>query len=139
MSFHLPPHAAWLTAMCLVSGYAFWRGGEPERLTAVANLAAWLGTLLAENRRTPFDPQLAMVWVDAGFLAFMLMLALSRDRIWLLFAAAFQLLALVTHLAIIADEGVRSVAYLRSLTIWGYLFLASLAVGTWESARRPAA
>jgi len=68
--------------------------------------------------------------VDVGFLAFMLMLALSRDRVWLLFAAAFQLLALLTHLAIIADPGVRGLAYLRSLAIWGYMFLAAMAVGT---------
>lgn len=136
MPFDLPKHVVWLTAMGLVSGFALLRGKEPERLVAAGNLSAWLGTILVGNKNAPFDPQMAMLWVDATFLVFILWLALSRDRVWLLFAAAFQLLALTTHLAIIVDPEARSLAYLSSLTIWGYLFLTSLGVGTYRVARR---
>jgi hypothetical protein len=136
MPFELPPHAVWLTAMCLISGFALLKGKEPERLVAAGNLSAWFGTVLVDNSNAPFDPQLAMLWVDTTFFAFILWLALSRDRAWLLFAAAFQLLALTTHLAIIVDPDARSLAYLSSLTLWGYMFLASLGAGTFLVARR---
>jgi hypothetical protein len=135
MPFHVTHHTYWVTAMCLVSGYALWRGEEPERLASIANVAAWLATLVVQAR-TSLDSEMAMLWVDAAFMAFLLWQALTRDRVWLLFAAAFQLLALVTHLASLADAEVRALAYLKSLAIWGYLFLAALAAGTLAVARR---
>jgi hypothetical protein len=135
MPFHVTHHTYWVTAMCLVSGYALWRGEEPERLASIANVAAWLATLVVQAR-TSLDSETAMLWVDAAFLAFLLWQALTRDRVWLLFAAAFQLLALVTHLASLADAEIRALAYLKSLAIWGYLFLAALGAGTFAVARR---
>ena len=56
-------------------------------------------------------------------------------------AAAFQLLAVVTHMAIMADKGVRAWAYITALILWSYLVLISLAAGTYLHARfsgRPA-
>jgi hypothetical protein len=135
MPFHVTHHTYWVTAMCLVSGYALWRGEEPERLASIANVAAWLATLVVQAR-TSLDSETAMLWVDAAFLAFLLWQALTRDRVWLLFAAAFQLLAMVTHLASLADAEVGALAYLKSLAIWGYLFLAALGAGTFAVARR---
>jgi len=135
MPFQVTHHTYWVTAMCLVSGYALWRGDEPERLAAIANVAAWLATLVAQARSS-LDSEVSLLLVDAMFFAFLLWLALTRDRVWLLFAAAFQLLALVTDLATMADAAVGALAYLKSLAIWGYFFLAALGTGTFVVARR---
>jgi hypothetical protein len=125
----------WVASLLLVSAYALWRGGRPERIVAVANLIAYAATLAAEDTRDFFDPQIGIMAVDIGFLALLLALALRSDRSWLLFAAAFQLLAVVIHVAIAAEAEVRSLAYFRGLIIWSYLVLASLAVGSWCEAR----
>jgi hypothetical protein len=130
MHFHLTHAHFWSTAIVLVSAYALWRGGSAERWVATANLAAWAVTKLVQDRLDFFDPQWGILFVDIAFLAVLVILALAKDRYWLLFAAAFQLLGVITHLAIVADANVRSLAYLRSLAIWSYLVLGTLALGT---------
>jgi hypothetical protein len=136
---HLAPNNSqiWLAVMIAVSAYAFMRGGRPERMVAIANIVAYLATIAVQNRQDWFHPQWSMLAVDVAFLALLVGMALMVDRYWLLFASAFQLLGVVTHLAIIADPSVRSLAYLRSLGIWGYMVLVALAVGAYGVARRP--
>ena len=122
--------------MAAVSGFAFWRGGRPERLVAAVNIAAWLASPLVEDHRNWLDPQWGILGVDILFLAVLLWLALRTDRRWLLFAAAFQLLGVVTHGAMMADRTVGGWAYITAGVIWSYLVLTSLAVGTWFQWRR---
>ena len=135
---HFPLHHwIWASALVGASGLALWRGRAPERLAAIGALAAWILSLLAQDTHAFFDPQFGILAVDIGFLAFLIWLALTRDRIWLLFAAAFQLLGVVTHLASLAETEVRNLAYLRSLAIWGYMFVIALAVGALTARPRP--
>jgi hypothetical protein len=122
--------------MGLVCGYALWRGGRPERLTALASLGAWLLSRLVFNYRDWVDPQWAVLAVDVAFLIALTTLAVTTDRTWALFAAAFQLLGVIIHLAITLDHGIRALAYVRGLVIWSYLVLIALGVGTWLHARR---
>lgn len=126
----------WLTLMLSVTGAALWRGGEPERVVAVGNVLAWFLTPIAQDHGELFDPQWGMLGVDAAFLALLLFLALRENRVWLLFAAAFQLLTVVIHFAILADPNLRSLVYMRGLVIWSYLVLFSLAVGVFTTAQR---
>jgi uncharacterized membrane protein len=129
---HLPLSLiVWIASLLVISGFALWRGGTVERIVGVANLLAYAATLLVEDRRELFDPQIGIMVVDLAFLALLTWLAATSGRNWLLFAAAFQLLAVVIHLAIMADPGVRSLAYFRGLIIWSYLILASMGIGAW--------
>lgn len=137
MHIELNHSHAWLAAMIVVSGYALVSGRTPERAVAVANVVAYIATIAVENRQDWFNPQWSMLAVDVAFMVLLVAMALMFDRYWLLFAAAFQLLGVVTHLAIVADPSVRSLAYLRSLGIWGYMVLIALAVGVHGVARRP--
>ena len=93
----------WLVLMAAVSALALWRGGEPERVAAVGVLVAWFLTPLAQVPIDLYDPQWGMLAVDTAFLGLLLTLALRSNRIWLLFAAAFQLLGVVIHMAIVVD------------------------------------
>lgn len=130
MVFVTPAQQIWTLSMLLVSGFALWRGGRPERWVAVANVLAWILTPLA-YRTDLIDPQWGVFLVDVAFLVLLAALAMTTDRNWLLFAAAFQLLAVMTHIAIAVDRGVRTLAYFRGLVIWSYLVLGALAVGAW--------
>ncbi len=127
----------WTIAILLVSAFALWRGGAVERLVAVANLIAWTSTMAVQDRLAwvdPLnwvDPQWGVFGVDLVFGLLILGLAVSRPQTWLLFAAAFQTLGLVTHIAMMVDDGFRAKAYLSGLIIWSYLVLAALGVGTW--------
>ena len=126
----------WVVSRLAVSAFALWRGGAGERIVAVSNLVAYAATILFQDMRNFFDPQVGIMGVDIAFLALLLALAARTNRSWLLFAAAFQLLAVVIHIAIAADADVRSLAYFRGLIIWSYLILLSMAAGTWLEWRR---
>ncbi len=132
---HTLQEQIWTVLMLAVSGFALWRGGWPERLVAVANVLASLASGLAENRRDFIDPQWGVMVIDVLFLALLFWLALRSDRHWPMWAAAFQLLAVVTHGAMMADPSVGGWAYITGYIIWGYMVLASLSVGTWFVAR----
>ena len=124
--------------MLAVSTYAWWRGGWVERVVAVANVLAWVATAALQNRTNWVDPQWSVFAVDVLFLGVLLALVVRSDRDWIMPAAAFQLLAVATHAAIVADSGVRARAYLTALTVWSYLVLVSLAVGAYRHGRRRA-
>ncbi len=131
MYFQTLPQQIWLVLMLLASGFALWRGGRPERIVAAANLLAWYLSAIAYERRDWLGTEWGVFAVDTAFLAVLLWLALATNRIWLLFAAAFQLLSIVTHFAIGADPGLRAWAYRWALVIWSYCVLGSLVVGTY--------
>jgi hypothetical protein len=135
MLFATLPQQVWAVLMLLVSVYALLKGGAPERIVAVANVIAWLASPLAENVGDWADPQWGLLAVDAAFLAVLLALAMTTDRTWLLWASAFQLLAVATHAAMMADRSVGAWAYITAGVIWSYLVLASLAAGTWLQQR----
>jgi hypothetical protein len=115
--------------MSLNCGFALWRGGIPERATAGAFLAAWLISRLVYDYGDWVDPQWGVLAVDAALLGVLVWLALATDRTWLLFAAAFQLIAVIIHIAIMADHRLRALTYVRGLVIWSYLTQAALSVG----------
>jgi len=136
------PEQIWAVAMLAVSTYAWWRGGWVERVVAVTNIMAWVATSALQDRTHWVDPQWAVFAVDVVFLGVLLVLVVRSSRTWIMPAAAFQLLLVVTHAAIIADPGVRARAYITALILWSYLVLITLAVGAhlhWRIVRRYAA
>ena len=82
-----------------------------------------------------FDPQWGVFAIDLALLAVLLWLSLATDRVWVLFITAFQLLSVVTHLAILVDHSVAPLPYRRGLVIWSYLSLVALAWGAWQARR----
>lgn len=130
--FNTTTELIWAAAMFAVSAFALWRGGGVERAVAVANVVAWAASAAMQNRSNWLDPQWGVFGVDAAFLAFLLWLVVRTDRMWILPAAAFQLLAVVTHAAMLADDEVRAWAYITALILWSYMVLITLAVGTYS-------
>jgi hypothetical protein len=125
------PQQIWTILMFSVSIFAFRQGGRPERIVAVVNVLAWAATPMM-YRADWWSAQWGMLGVDVLFFLGLAWLAVTTNRTWLLFAAAFQLLGVITHFAMVVDPGVRAGAYLRGLVIWSYMVLGSLGVGAWQ-------
>ncbi|MDF2900287.1 MAG: hypothetical protein K0Q62_346 [Phenylobacterium sp.] len=135
--FSSTPERVWAVAMFAVSAFALWRGGRTERVVAIANIVAWIATIVVQNRHNWLDPQWGMLAVDIAFLLLLLWFVVRSSRLWILPAAAFQLLAVLTHAAILADGDLRAWAYITALILWSYMVLITLAVGTYSYWRRP--
>lgn len=132
-----PHQLAWRFALLLVSILSLWRGRTPERLAALSFVLATIGTSLAARRHDWEIPQWGILAIDVTLLVILVTLTLRYDRVWLLFASAFQFLSVMIHLAFAADEGVMPLPYMRGLVIWSYLTLLALAIGSWQSGRQP--
>jgi hypothetical protein len=117
---------------CVV--YALWKGGKPERLAAVAMLlAAILTPLLYSPAGDRFgDVEYRVLAVDVALLLVCISLALTTDRYWLIWTAALQLVAVLAHIAKIADPEMMRNGYAFLVAIWSYPMLATLALGTWS-------
>ncbi|MDB5492819.1 MAG: hypothetical protein JWP86_156 [Phenylobacterium sp.] len=124
-----------------VAGAALWKGGWSERLVAIGFLAAWLVTPVL--RRGGWEgPAWTGLAVDGLFLALLVFVALRTRRWWPLFATAFELLSVLSHIARLVDPGVRAWAYATADAIWTYFLLTALALGTynrWRDRRQLAA
>ncbi|WP_374469367.1 hypothetical protein [Phenylobacterium sp.] len=70
--------------------------------------------------------------MDVSLLVVVVVVAMRSSRYWPIFAAAFQLLAVITHAAHLLDPGVGDWAYVTAGVIWTYLLLLALALGTWN-------
>jgi hypothetical protein len=127
-----------LALMAAVCGAAFWKGDREEQVTAGALLLGWVATLLFRDPRW-LGAQTGALVIDALFFAMMVVIALRTTRYWPIFAAAFQLLAIVTHGARIADPAIRGWAYATASILWTQLVLIALGIGvigTWLEARQ---
>lgn len=126
------PVWVWPTALLGVCALAVWRGRDEERLGAASVLAGWALTLMVFKSRSE-DTQWAVLAIDAVLFAILMWIAFRTRRYWPLFAAAFQLLLVVTHFARALDSGVSGWAYLTAGLVWSYLMLISVGYGAWTA------
>lgn len=135
MSSYQLPIWVWPAALSVVCALAVWRGRDDERLAAAAVLANWALSMVVFRARSE-ETQWAVLVVDAGLFAVLLWIAMRSPRFWPLFAAGFELLALLTHGAHALDAGVSGWAYLTATRIWSYLILVAIGYGAWTAPRR---
>lgn len=124
-----------IAVLAMAVGIAFLWGGRDERLTAAALLAATLlSRLLDEGQYS--STQYGVLAVDFSLLVGLVILALTSDRFWPMFATAFQLIGTVVHVASMAETGDFAWAYAVGLIFWSYAVFAALIAGTWLEGRR---
>lgn len=119
----------------LVCVLAAWRGRDLERLAAGGYLAAWALSLVAFRAGTG-ETQWAVLIIDLVLLGGFVAIALKTQRYWPLFSAAFQLLAVATHLARALDAAVSGWAYQTAGIIWGYLVIFAIGYGALTAPKR---
>lgn len=79
--------------------------------------------------------EMSVLAVDFGLLLGLLALALTSDRFWPMYAAAFQLLALLVHFGSLTEQGNFAWAYAVALIFWSYAVIGALLAGTWLEGR----
>lgn len=124
--------AATVLAVCAISAR---RGRPDDRLAAGGLLAGWAMTMLVYRSQFT-EPEWGIFAVDGALLALLIWIALRSDRHWPLFAAAFHLLAIATHVARMVDHSVGGWAYITAEIFWGYLLAIAIGYGAWTAPRR---
>jgi hypothetical protein len=119
----------------LVCGSALWKGGWSERLVAGGFLLSWFADAILKDHHFA-GPQWAALVSDSAFLLLIVFVAMRSRQYWPLFAAAFQLLEVVTHMASAMDRHLSAWAYITANVIWTYLILWAIAFGTFNAWKR---
>ncbi len=132
-------HALVFAALLALSVlYALARGGAPERLAALAYLAAYVATLaIALHKHDAFH---SMEWgvlsVDLVLAAALLALALRANRYWTLWAASIQIVGIAAHLAKLLVPEILAPAYAVTLIVWSYAAIPLLIGGSLRHRQR---
>lgn len=117
-----------MAAACL---FAFASGGAAQRVTAVATAIGWIGSSALQNRDDLIDPQYATFLLDLALTGVFVWIALRWRRGWSMAVATFQLLTVLTHIAIMIDLRIAARAYVTAYLAWSYLLLVAVAWGGW--------
>lgn len=129
MTFGAPYQWINLLALVISTGVAAWRGRWPERAAAAAMALAWLATTVLHDATQLYGPQVLIMAIDVALLAVLLSIALTSDRWWPMWAAAFHGLSVVLALAMMADPKVWARAGFIAASVFGYLTMLALFVG----------
>jgi hypothetical protein len=133
-SYELPPWVG-LTIAVIVSGGAFWKGGREEQIAAGGLILSWVATEVLLDPRW-LGPQWGAFGADTCLLIVLTAIAMRTARFWPLFAAAFQLLCVVIHVARMVDPGVHAWAYATGQVIFSQWVFFSVGVGVFTAWRR---
>jgi len=129
---------AYLSLLIACCGFAYLRGGAPERIgAAIMAIGSFLTvaalSTLAERYRSV---ELGVFLVDVATLFALLVLALRANRYWPLWVAALQLVATTAHAVKLVDPEVIRRAYAFALVFWSYPILLLIMLGTWRHQQR---
>ena len=125
------PQAIWALSMLTVAGLAVWRGRWEERTVAFGLVVGSL-TMAAFQATHDFnDARLGGLILEIIYLAVLIWVVLRSAKWWPLWTAAFQLVGVTVYLARMADPKIGAAV----LTIWSYLILIVVVIGTWQHRR----
>jgi hypothetical protein len=116
------------------SAMAWKWGGLDEKLAAAGFVVATLASNLA-NQSSYSHTETGVLLIDVALLVGLVVLALRSDRFWPMWAAAFQLVGTMVHVASMTETGDYAWAYAVGLIFWSYPVLIALGVGTWLEGR----
>ena len=123
-----------ITMLAACCGFALWQGRNSERWTAAALLLGAIASPLVQTSGF-WEPENGILVVDGLLLVYLLALALNSDRYWPLWAAGFQIVGTLIHVARFVDSSIWHSAYATAQVFWSYPVLLALGMGTWLEAR----
>lgn len=121
----------------VVCGLAIRFGEAPARRVGAVMLTAWICSLIV-YRNNPRFADGGVMLIDGLVALFFIWESLRSRRLWTVVVAAFQLLAVASHLATVIDHRVTINTYKLSLAVWSHGILLVLALAVWRdwNARR---
>ena len=132
------PLEFYYTLLVLCSGYAFLKGGSPERIGTTILAVGSIVTLAVLWSRTHRygSVEVGIFIVDSVCLVAFVALALRAERFWPLWIAALQVIGTAAHVIKLVDPTLISRAYAFAMAFWSYPMLLLIALGTWRHQRR---
>lgn len=109
-------------------------GGRDERFAAGIFLAATIASRIADQGNFAHIQSTVFI-IDFALFAALLILALRSDRFWPMWAAAFQAVGTMVHIASMTETGDFAWAYAVGLIFWSYPVVFALMAGTWLEGR----
>ncbi|CAN5366667.1 hypothetical protein BH09PSE1_BH09PSE1_05670 [soil metagenome] len=122
----------------LVCTFAFLKGDETERLGAGAYILSWFASMLLQTDGELYQVQWGVFCVDTVMLVVLGALIWKSRKTWPVWAAACNLLIVMSHVVLMVDLRPPMAAFLTVVNLAGYGVLISLAVGTfwaWQERR----
>ena len=121
----------YLAFLAATLAYALWKGGKDERTGAVTIMLAALSSQVASEAGLGGGGyQIGVMAIDAAtFIAFVA-LAYRSKKFWPIWAAASQLVAVLTHWALVLDPSLLRTIYTTAQPFWAFPVIAALALGT---------
>lgn len=119
-------------------GYALWKGGAPERITAAIFFVGVVLTSFA-GPKGPLrwtSVEMGVLTVDIAALIGFTLVALHAERFWPIWLTALHAIAVAGHAVKIADPDLLRWGYAFALAVWSYPMLLLIAGGTWCHRRR---
>jgi len=130
--------AAFILTMGVVTVYACWKGGAPEKLAAVSMSIASIASLLTNvGAALPFTHvPLALLWIDTCLLVALVALAAFADRFWPIWMAACHLVTVAAHGARAYSQNIEAFAYWLTIGKTSYPVVLILIIGIWRHHQR---
>ena len=119
-------------------GFAWWKGGGPERTVGLLFLAAFLASLATDSPAMVqyFKVELIATAIDIVLLSALTLVARAANRRWTVVAAGLQLLILAAHAARAINIRQAAFVYMVMTAIWPILQILLLVTGTILHSRR---
>jgi hypothetical protein len=132
MTIYLAMAVAYDVTLATVFLHAFLRGGRPERIGAVVNLAAsLLSSVVRISGATSWAPAALIILIIDAVVAFCFYrLATSTTRFWPIWAFGFAMADILVSVAGALLPSTPWLAYETGLGIYAYLALFALAIGS---------
>lgn len=116
--------------VALVCGFAMLKGEDVERNVGMIIGILWLASLLAQLDSSLFRFQLWMFGIDLVMLGILIGLIWKSDRQWIVWAAGFQTLVVMSHIVPNINRDLSAFSMLTVINLAGYGVLGCLVVGT---------
>lgn len=122
----------------LISLFALTKGGRPERIGAATILGGWFLSILAQTYVGYTSMQWPVLIIDVIALVIFVALVWKSPRSWPVWASAFQLLAIASHVMVLMKLRPEISAFYTVINMAGYGIIIALGVGTffaWQERR----
>lgn len=118
----------------LICGFAMWKGDRWIRFVAIVYLIGWVASPLVQIRDSQ-SPEWGVMVVDAVVMILLVWASLKARRVWSVFAAACQMMAVASHVVSIIDLRIYINTVIVGLTLLSYGVLVALLVATLSAIR----
>jgi hypothetical protein len=113
----------------LICGFAMWKGDRWARFVAIVYLTGWILTPFATIRNM-LTPEWKVMVIDTVVMVLLVWASLKARRLWTVFAAACQMMAVASHVVSIIDLRIYITTVVLGLTILSYGVLVALLAAT---------